>query len=30
MVNASDIPGLAGDPVPVYSHDPYAEQFADF
>ncbi|CAG7853940.1 Protein kinase DC2 [Serendipita indica DSM 11827] len=30
MVKASDIPGLAGDPVPLYSHDPYAEQFADF
>ncbi|CAG8599488.1 6483_t:CDS:2, partial [Acaulospora colombiana] len=30
MVNASDIPGLAGEPASLYANDPYAAQFADF
>jgi hypothetical protein len=30
MVNAADIPGLSGEPIPGYSFDPYAAQFAEF
>lgn len=30
MVNAADIPGLSGEPLPGYSFDPYAAQFAEF